>query len=226
MFSLYCNSSLLNDMFCNEQLEMCSILGCLGIGVALCRAHSSVTWVLNHYPSMILIKYLRKHVIEYHAHIARVSWSPPDWADVQWCHDIALCWVSTLLGPAWLLLLYLWDSVNTIITAHVLNPLTRRHRRPSFYFLVDLEADWKSWRDSDGIRHQTQGASLFLSGVGSHCPGLSPSPWLDSVGDILCQESSLFNLNVWFRQRFAFNVFSRCTFSKNLKNLSEELVKA
>ena len=141
------------------------------------------------------------------------------------CSDVmTLLWVlGQHFTRAGLLLLYLWDSVNTIITSHVLNPLTRRLRRPSFYFLVNLEADWKSWRDSDGIRHQTQGASLFLSGVGSHCPGLSPSPRLDSVGDILCQESFLLKSNVCFECIFKMHVR---TFSKNLKNLSEELVKA
>ena len=94
--------------------------------------------------------------------------------------------------------LYLWDSVNIIITSHVLTAQLSLHRRPSFYFSVDLEADWKSWRVSQigsGPAPDT-GSVLALLIIQSW----STLPRPLATGDIMSRVIS----NVWFRrQKFA-----------------------
>ena len=115
--------------------------------------------------------------------------------------------------------LYLWDSVNIIITSHVLTAQLSLHRRPSFYFLVDLEADWKSWRVSQmrsGPAPDT-GSVLALLIIqswssGAHCPGLS-------LLEILCQElSQMFDSG----GRGLLCIFKMHLFHlKNLRNLSK-----
>ena len=76
VLSLYCNSSLVNDMFCNEQLEMCSI--------RLSRGRTLLSTLIRHMgveSSFIHDKIPEEHVIIDHAYW--VSWSPSDWTSVQ-----------------------------------------------------------------------------------------------------------------------------------------------
>ena len=199
MFSLYCNSSLLNDMFCNEQLEMCSSGLSRHFAEHTHRSHGC--WII--YPAPV-INYLRKHVIEHHAHHHQVSWSPPDWADVQWCHDVALSVGSALYS----------GRPGSCIYGILLTQLSR----PTCSILSPggsggpVFTSWWIWK-----LIENPGETQMGSGT-RHRERRSFYPELDHIARASHHHLGSTLLEIYYvkshfysNQMFALNVFSRCT---------------
>ena len=149
MFSplLYCNSSNLYDMFCNEQLGMCSIQ-LLSLQCTIIGHMGSVRSLITH--DKIPEKHMWLDLLNTSLGLLVTPWLD-ECAVMSWHRGLSGCWVSTLLRP---LLLYLWDSVNIIITSHVLTPSSNTGGQlfTSWWIWKLIENPGEAWMGS-GTRH-------------------------------------------------------------------------